>query len=139
MAPRGTAQKSEVGLTQEEIDAIQGHWDKSITAKMQDFHTYMEEALGVKLDPQTLIVGLYTYPYFQRSDFNKRNTAQRRADREAAASNGAPADAGEEPAPAKPARRRGRAAASTSEDTPKAPARRGRGRATKPTTDEEPY
>jgi hypothetical protein len=122
-----------------EVD-FQRYLDKDLTPTMQDYVEWFEDNVAtledVPLD-KLLTLGIYTYSYFQKSDFNIQRREARRASR-------APAPE-PEPEPAKPAGRgrpRGRAAAPAPEPEPEpapAPARRGRGRAAARAGAEAPY
>ena len=100
---------------------------------MVDFHQWLEESVGIKLDLRSVALGGTLRMEFQRSDFNKEQRAARRAERAA----GRQADEEEEEAPAKaatkpkPAPPKGRAA-STKTPAPKAPAKRTRASAGAP-------
>jgi hypothetical protein len=117
---RAAAPAAEVADTERDIT---GYVDKAPTAKMEDYHEWLEAALDTKIDKQSMFLGVTLYPDFQRSEFNRNRTAARREARQAA--NGA-----EDEAPAPKTARRGRPAAAAKE--PKAAAaktpKRGRGR-----------
>ena len=95
--------------------------DKEITATMVDFHEWLEDVTGAKLDQRSVALGGTLRMEFQKSDFNRERRAERQAER--AEGNGA----AEEPAE-KPAKRaaKGRTASATPAATP------ARGRPAKP-------
>jgi hypothetical protein len=104
---------------------LTGYLDKAPTAKMEDYHEWLEGVLGVEIDKDSMFLGVTLYPDFQRSQFNRGRTAARREAR--AAGNGEAEAETETPAKATPARRGrppGKAAAGKA-----TPAKRGRGKA----------
>lgn len=126
---RGAAQ-AEVEEYDTERD-LTPYVDKEPTVKLQDYHEWLENVLGIKIDIQSMFLGVTLYPDFQRSDFNRNRTAERRAERAAEAearssSNGKSETEDGSPAP----KRRGRPPKAAAEAEPaKAPKRRGRPKA----------
>jgi len=108
---------------------LSAYADKEPTVKIQDYHEWLGEQFpDLDLDLQSVYLGVTLYPDFQKSDFNRTRTAQRR---EARAQDNGAADEAE----AAPAKGRGKAAAAkpaTGGTTGRRgkPAGRGRGRAT---------
>jgi hypothetical protein len=120
MAPRGKAAAAAAEPEVDEADVEEErdysvYAEKELTPKMLDFAEWVGENVGdiTEMEPERLIaLGPTLYHDFQRSDFNKSRTEERRAARVTAAEEKATAKAAkEEPeaAPAKPAGR-GRAA-----------------------------
>jgi hypothetical protein len=110
MARRAAVAEPEVEETDEAPDYT-AYADKEITATMEDFHEWLEQEVGIKLDLRSVALGGTLRMEFQKSQFNKDRRAERQAAR--AAGNGA-AEEAEPEAPAKPARRGRQAAAATS-------------------------
>jgi hypothetical protein len=106
---------------------LTGYLDKAPTAKMEDYHEWLEGVLGVEIDKDSMFLGVTLYPDFQRSNFNRGRTAARREAR--AAGNGE--TEAEAPAKATPAKRGRPPKAAAAKATPAkaTPAKRGRGRA----------
>jgi hypothetical protein len=70
--------------------------DKEITATMVDFHEWLEEVTGAKLDLRSVALGGTLRMEFQKSDFNRERRAERQAER--AEGNGAAEEPAEKPA-----------------------------------------
>jgi hypothetical protein len=124
-AKRGAAAvaEPEVEETEEGEKDYTVYAEKPITQTMVDFHQWLEDVVGVELDPRSVALGGTLRMEFQKSDFNREQRAKRQAER--AASNGSATDTDSEtPTPAPARRTRGAKAAAA----PKAPARRGRGK-----------
>jgi hypothetical protein len=113
----------EVDETEEGEKDYTVYADKPITQTMVDFHEWLEDVVGVKLDLRSVALGGTLRMEFQKSDFNRENRARRQAERAAAATNGQAPDENETPAPARRTRGAKPAAAAA-----KAPTRRGRGK-----------
>lgn len=110
-------------VEESEINPLLRHLEKDYSPTMSDFVEWFEENVAdfADLDPdRILVVGVYAYPYFQRSEFNQERKAERKAARGAAE----PEEEAEEEKPARATR------------TAKAPARKaasnGRTAAAKP-------
>jgi hypothetical protein len=126
--PRGRQATAPAPAT--EARDISAYKDKAPTAKMVDYHEWLEDQLGVKLDLRSVYAGVTLYPEFQKSDFNKERTAARRAER--TAGNGTPAPEPEAPKPTR-GRKPGGTTGKRGAPAPTTAGKRGRGRPAKPT------
>ena len=90
-----------------EADDLTVYADKEITETMQDFHEWLEQETGIKLDLRSVALGGTLRMKFQQSDFNK----ERRAQRQAARANGAAPEPAATPARGRAGKAPGKATA----------------------------
>jgi len=133
--PRGRA--AAPAATAAEARDLSGYKDKDPTAKMVDYHEWLEQELGIKMDLRSVYVGVTLYPEFQKSDFNKERTAARRAERTAGNGTPAPAPAAEAPKPR--GRPKGGTTGKREVPAPATAGKRGRGRPKASTTAAAPF